>query len=221
MTRTQRWILAMDTATDQVGIAFVDGPEVAEWSWPGGRRQTTTLLPQVQYLANELKVDLSALHLVVVTIGPGSFTGLRVGLSVAKGLVLASGCALVGVPTLEVTAAPWVQVGASCIAVAPAGRSRVVWATCRPGEPVIPINASFPDFATAVGRLPELFIVGELTGEQRGELEAAGHHVVSPAAGGRRPAVLAELGYRRWRQGDCDDPVTLEPAYLHGRPNPR
>ena len=99
MSLIRRWTLAMDTATDQASIAFLNGSEVAERSWPGGRQQTTMLLPQVQNLARGMNIDLSALELIVVSIGPGSFTGLRVGLSVAKGFVLATGCALIGVPT--------------------------------------------------------------------------------------------------------------------------
>ncbi|HYJ12275.1 MAG TPA: tRNA (adenosine(37)-N6)-threonylcarbamoyltransferase complex dimerization subunit type 1 TsaB [Thermomicrobiales bacterium] len=221
MTLTRRWTLAVDTATDQAGIAFLHETVVAERSWPGGRQQTTMLLPQVRSLATELGIDLSTLALVVVTIGPGSFTGLRVGLSVAKGLVLANGCALVGVPTLDVTAAPWIQAGVPCVAVAPAGRSRVVWATYTREVPAIPVNSSFPTFLAAVARYPDRVITGELDAEQRASLGSAGHHVISPASGVRRPGVLAEMGYQRWLDGQLDDPVSLEPAYLHGRPNPR
>jgi tRNA threonylcarbamoyladenosine biosynthesis protein TsaB len=221
VTTRSGWTLAIDTASDQAAIALFDGSAIAAHTWPGGRQQTTSLLPRVQDLADTMGVDLATLQLVAVAIGPGSFTGLRVGLSVAKGIVIAAGADLVGVPTLDIVAAPYRAAGIPCVAVVPAGRSRVVWASYAPSHEGAAVNASFADFQASLQQFPETLVVGELADVERVSLEQAGCRLATRAAGLRQPGVLAELGRARWIAGDVDDPATLAPIYLHGRPNPR
>ena len=99
-------LLAIDTATDTASLALHDGFQVrVEHTWESARRHTVELVPRL--LAALEQVGLGAEHLsgVAVTRGPGSFTGLRVGIAVAKGLALARGLPLVGVPTLGVIVA--------------------------------------------------------------------------------------------------------------------
>ncbi len=217
-----RWVLAIDTATDQAGIALLDGDRLHERSWPGSRQQTVTVLPQVEQVLAEAEATLSDVSLVAVTIGPGSFTGLRVGLSIAKGIVIAESCALVGVPTMDVAAEPLVRSGVRCVVVSPAGRGRVIWAAFDPdGEGTAPENASFDSFVDQSSRFGDWIFVAELTTEQRAILRDAGANLAPAAASFRRAGVLAEMGLDRWRRGEVDDAVMLEPAYLHGRPNPR
>lgn len=220
MPETRKWLLAIDTATDQAGIAMYDGERLAARTWPGGRQQTTTLLPQMEALARDTEVALEEIGAVAVTIGPGSFTGLRVGLSVAKGLAIANACALIGIPTLDVAAMPYVEANVDCVAVVPAGRGRVVWARYGTGE-VSPRNSTFEEFEQAVLSDRASIVVGELDDGQRSRLAANGVALTSRPAGLRQPGVLADLGWHRWHSGGADDPVSLEPAYLHGRPNPR
>ncbi len=221
MSEGKNWLLAIDTATDQAGIAVFDGMRLAARTWPGGRQQTTSLLPQLESLGQDAGTSMNEIGVVAVAIGPGSFTGLRVGLSVAKGLVLASGCALVGVPTLDIAATPLQEAGVPCLAVAPAGRGRVLWASYERGQAVMPRNSPFEEFAQEARARPAQLVIGELDDTQRARLDEEGVRLSSRAVGFRSPGVLAELGWRRWLAGDVDDPVLLEPAYLHGRPNPR
>ena len=221
MSERTRWLLAIDTATDQAGIGVFDGHRLATRSWPGSRQQTTSLLPHIESLIEDVGIGLPDLGAVAVAIGPGSFTGLRVGLSVAKGLVLASGCALVGIPTLDVSAMPLVEAGIPCMAVAPAGRGRVVWAKYEPGLTATPRNSPFAEFLESASETSDALVVGEVDDLHRSRLAESGVRVPSLAAGMRQPGVLAELGWRRWQAGEVDDPILLEPAYLHGRPNPR
>jgi tRNA threonylcarbamoyladenosine biosynthesis protein TsaB len=81
----------------------IDGEStLAESTRPiDGGSHATTLLPMIDEALGAAGLGLSELDLLAVSIGPGSFTGLRIGLSVAKGLSLATGLPLVGVPTLE------------------------------------------------------------------------------------------------------------------------
>ncbi len=214
------WLLALDTATDQAGLAMFNGELMAEMSWPGGRQQTTSLLPALDGLLNHLDVGIDDVGAVAVATGPGSFTGLRVGLSLAKGLAIPGDVALIGVNTLDILAAPYVEAGMPCVALVPAGRGRVVWGCFTDDADAAPVNTSFEDFLVSLRSYPAAMVVGELTPDQRGAIAAIPNRVTSLLSH-RRPGVLARLGYDRWRAGDSDNPVTLEPVYLHGRPNPR
>jgi tRNA threonylcarbamoyladenosine biosynthesis protein TsaB len=158
---------------------------------------------------------------VGVAIGPGSFTGLRVGLAAAKGLALAQGLALIGIPTLDVTAYPHQAQPIPVIAVAQAGRGRVYWAPYAhgpsgwgPQEPYALSTAA--EIANAVVRATAF--AGELTDADRETLARfAGRQrtvFLSPALGMRRAGVLAELALKRLELGHVDDPATLSPIYL-------
>ena len=213
-------LLAIDTSTDQVGLALSDGETTSELSWHARQRQTSTLLQGIDHLlglGGHVVGDVAA---VAVAVGPGSFSGLRVGLSVAKGLVLARDLPVVGVSTLLVTALPHVSVGRPAVAVVGAGRRRLVWAPVEDGplEPAVvadPINGSPEELAGFVARLDGPVVV---CGEVPDELRAAWRddaRIACPRLSGRRPAALAHLGWNRWQRGEDDDPVTLEPVYVH------
>lgn len=212
------WLLALDTATDQAGIALYDGTRIAELSWPAGRRQTTALLPAIEWLLVSCGVALNDVVVLGVAIGPGTFTGLRVGLSIAKGLAALSDRSLVGVSSIAVAAEPYGRSEDPLLVVLPAGRGRVVWAVRETGAEIgDPFNSSLDELVTIVNRHPEYLLAGELLPEQRERLTAAHSRIVPATAGFRRPSSLANLAWQRWRRGDVDDPVALEPVYLHGR----
>lgn len=214
------WLLALDTATDQAGVALFDGERLIELSWPGGRQQTTSVLPNLELLLERNGLAIDAFGAVAVAAGPGSFTGLRVGLSLAKGLAITGNRAVIGVNTLEIAAMPYVEAGVECIALVPAGRGRVVWSRYGPEPATSPVNTSFAEFLVVLRNYQSAIVTGELNPEQR-EHAAAVHPRVGSFMSHRRPGVLARIGYRRWRAGEVDDPATLEPLYLHGLPNPR
>jgi len=215
------WLLAIDTATDQAGLALFNGEQMAEMSWPSGRRQTTTVLPALESMFSQLGLAMEDVGAVAVTAGPGSFTGLRVGLSLAKGLAITGDRHLIGVNTLDVAAAPYVEAGNECVALVPAGRGRVVWSVYRPGvAPSLPVNTSFDEFLVVLRTHVTAIVVGELTPDQHKRV-ANVHSRVTSLMAHRRPGVLARIGFDRWQSGDVDDPATLEPLYLHGLPNPR
>ena len=84
-------LLAIDTSTKQAGIALYDGARglIAEYNWHSANRHTEELMPAVAQMLAQASVKPSGLRAVAVALGPGSFTGLRVGLAAAKGLALA------------------------------------------------------------------------------------------------------------------------------------
>src|SRR4051812_16307448 len=99
-------ILAFDTSGFAGSVALLDGPEVLrEGALPAERRSAQTLAPAIDRLLKEAGVQPREVRLVATTIGPGSFTGLRVGVTTAKTFAYAVGAEVLGVSTLEAIAA--------------------------------------------------------------------------------------------------------------------
>ena len=98
-----RWLLALDTSTDWAGVALTDGTALAELNWTAGRRQTTQVMPEVQEMLRRMGVEVESLGAVAVAVGPGSFSGLRVGMAIANGIAVATGIPVVGISTLLLT----------------------------------------------------------------------------------------------------------------------
>lgn len=215
-------LLALDTSTAQIGLALYDGKQVlAESHWRGRLRHTRILAPAIETMLASVGEDTAALSALAVALGPGSFTSLRVGLSLAKGLALARGLPLFGVPTLDILAA-------SChrdetrrlLAVLQAGRGRLAWIDYRLRDGGWQPQADMPHSAflddLLAGLDAPVILCGELTADERARAEK--HPLVqlpSPARCVRRPAILAELAWQRWQAGQADDPSSLAPIYLH------
>jgi tRNA threonylcarbamoyladenosine biosynthesis protein TsaB len=199
--------LAIDTSTDRAAIALATEHGVVVHSWAAARAQTTTVLPEIDRLVREAHMTPADVTGLVVATGPGTFTGLRVGLAIAKGIVAASGVPLVGIPTLDVVFA--MHPSEDVIAVLPAGRGRVVWQVR--GES--PNNSTIDELIAALKDYADVRLVGELLPDQAAMLDSAGVRVLHQY---RDPAVLLQLGAVRIAAGDLDDPVTLQPTYLHG-----
>ncbi|MGI5879901.1 MAG: tRNA (adenosine(37)-N6)-threonylcarbamoyltransferase complex dimerization subunit type 1 TsaB [Syntrophomonadaceae bacterium] len=98
-------ILAIDSATPVAGVALVDENKVIGEEWVNYKKtHSQTLMPMVDQVLSRCDCTVADLQAIAVTIGPGSFTGLRIGLAAAKGLALAGGKPLIAISTLEVLA---------------------------------------------------------------------------------------------------------------------
>ena len=99
-------VLALDSATDACSVAlWRDGTVAAHRFEPRRHGQAEILMPLVRNVMREAAQDFAALDLIATTVGPGGFTGLRVGLAAARALALAAGRPILGVTTLEAVAA--------------------------------------------------------------------------------------------------------------------
>ena len=222
-------LLAIDTATHVASLALHDGGSVrAEMTWQNSGRHTGELMPRIVSLIGQNGVE--ALTGVAVSIGPGSFTGLRVGLAVAKGLALARDLPIVGVPTLDVIAqaqARFAQPG-SLVAVLQAGRGKLATmryirsARLRGARSGSGWRSQGSMMVTTLDRLGEdwdkpMWLCGELDAAERASIQARlGERVllVEPAASLRRAGYLAEIGWQRIRAGEVDNLDTLQPIYI-------
>jgi tRNA threonylcarbamoyladenosine biosynthesis protein TsaB len=216
-------LLAIDTSTRQAGVALYDRRRglLAEHTWFTANRHTEELMPAIAGLFAVTGATPADLAAVAVAIGPGSFTGLRVGLAAAKGLALAQRVPIAGIPTLDVTAYPHQSQPIPVIALAQAGRGRVYWAPYAHGPsgwgPQEPYALStIPEVANAVTR--PIAFAGELSEDDLSTLQrfAGKQRVVplSPALSVRRAGCLAEMALARLDLDRSDDPATLSPIYL-------
>jgi tRNA threonylcarbamoyl adenosine modification protein YeaZ len=102
-------ILAIDTALEACSVAVLDTdrPETAvHESQPMVRGHAEALMPMIARVLEQAGIEAGALDRIAVTVGPGSFTGLRVGIAAARGLALATGKPAIGLTTLAAFAAP-------------------------------------------------------------------------------------------------------------------
>lgn len=212
-----RWLLALDTSTEQASIALTDGESVASVSWHAGREQTVSLLAEIDHLLELAKVERSALAGIAVATGPGMFNGVRVAMSVAKGLHVGLGAALIGVSTLDAASHPFAGMGLPVIAVVPAGRGRLVWQEMNADQR--PRNASTVELCEVLrARNDRVLIAGELSADQRSALAALPSVQLPPlGAAASRASAIAAIGWARLDAGQVDDPATLAPVYVHGR----
>jgi len=213
-------LLAVDTSTTQVGIAIHDGSQIiAEYAWRSGQRHTVELAPAISDLLTRCGLAMEHIQALGVALGPGSFTSLRVGLSLMKGLALSRALPLIGIPTLDILAAAQPASRLPLLAAIQAGRGRLAAGWYKRSRYGWQAKGS-PRVLTIEGLLEEVkrpaIVCGELTAAERQKLRArADLHLASPAQSVRRPAVLAELAWKRWQAGDVDDKATLAPIYLH------
>jgi tRNA threonylcarbamoyladenosine biosynthesis protein TsaB len=225
-------ILAIDTATRWTGLALHDGRSViAESGWRSANNQTVDLAPAMANMMARVRLDTNQLSAVAVAIGPGSYTGLRIGLAFAKGLVLANRAKLIGVSTLDIVAAAVGEAPGRLIVTAEAGRSRVcsgsyIWRGNKGWQ-----NEKEPDIYTwsdliEVVEEPATF-VGEISPSALKMIKSSEKDLrfVSAVKGLRRAGYLADMGWLRLRRGWIDDPDELVPVYLRDPagniPNPK
>ena len=213
-------LLAVDTSTTQVGVALYDGVHViGESLWHGKLRHTPSLAPEIAALLKRTNRTMDEVTVLGVALGPGSFTSLRVGLSLIKGLALARNLPIIGIPTLDILAAAQPARDLRLATLLQAGRGRLAVGYYNAS----PNGIWEPKGDLSVMRVDELtenieektLICGELSAEEREIL--ANNDLVelsSPSRSTRRPACLAELAWKRYQAKNTDDAASLSPIYL-------
>ncbi|QYK51255.1 MAG: tRNA (adenosine(37)-N6)-threonylcarbamoyltransferase complex dimerization subunit type 1 TsaB [Anaerolineales bacterium] len=213
-------LLAIDASTRNTGIAIYNGVQVVyECSWFSEQFHSVELAPAVELGLRRAGVGPKDLKALAVAIGPGSYTGLRIGLALAKGLVFARNLALVSVPTLDVLAQgqPLQELPMAAALQAGRGRLGVGWYHAKAGAWHASAAAELMTAAELAERIQRpTYVCGELSEEDRATLGRKYKNAVlaSPAWSLRRPAILAELGWQRWQAGELTDPAGLTPLYL-------
>ena len=227
-------LLALETAADVCGVALHDGQSVvAEASLHVARRHSAALLPLCRSLLDASGRSVSDVTAVAVSAGPGSYTGLRIGASTAKGLCTASGAALVAVPTLDALASqavPHADAGSTIVAALPSRRGEVYAAAYRiqGGQ----LKALHPSGSLTLDALPADWLghaeassfVGPAARTLAEAFGLAGAPVLSTDLVRPSATAVARLGAELLARGETADVAAFEPDYLKAfvatRPKP-
>lgn len=213
--------LSIDTAGERAGIGLSNqGALVAELTWLCAANHSVELLPAIDQLMLRAGVQRTDLKVLFVCRGPGSYSGLRAGLSTAMALAFALNAEILGVGRLELDARQHIDFPGPICAVHHAGRGELGWAVYQGGEAswqeLVAPRLSWPEALAEEAPVGALFC-GEITDRLSAairERRGTGATVVSGNAAIRRPATLAELGWARYAAGDRDSPLYVEPVYL-------
>jgi tRNA threonylcarbamoyladenosine biosynthesis protein TsaB len=209
--------IAIDTASDIAGVAVsLEGVLVAEVTWQARMSHSRELLPTLDWLLARTRKTKADIGSIFVCIGPGSYAGLRVGLSTAKALAYALSLPIVGVGRLAADAEPYAALnGALVHAVHTAGRAEVALAAYRREagglSEVQPPRLLKRDLLVEAVP-PEAVVCGELDEGTRLALSERGFQVM-PSTPARVTAV-ARLGWERLQAGRIDSADSLVPLYL-------
>lgn len=214
-------LLALDTATLVSSVALASRDRLlAELTLQVSKTHSERLMPNIEELLSMAGLGRHELEAVAVSIGPGSFTGLRIGLATAKALAYALNIPLVGVPTLAALAYGCPVPGALLAPTMDAQKGNIYFALYRWQNGVLAEIAP-PGFRASEAVAGELAASGEpvlILGEavelypdtfQRPGLSLAPAHIAMP-----RAASVAFLGFDLLAAGVRHDAMALEPLYI-------
>jgi tRNA threonylcarbamoyl adenosine modification protein YeaZ len=212
--------LAIDTSSNIVSVVISHKGEVlASLTWQTTQNHTIELLPNLVCLLQQVKVELDSIEAIIVSKGPGSFNGLRVGISTAKGLASALNIPLLGVNTLEAEAYPFAFTGLPLRPIHKAGREEIATALYRQkdNEWQCLEAENLTTVKTLCHRIKQkTLFCGEIPADIIREIQQklGKQAIISQSNSPPRARSLAILGWRNLSSGKQDDPVTLQPLYL-------
>jgi len=216
--------LAIDTSTDfcSIGLSH-QGEIIAEITWHSGQNHTVELVPNINRLLNQSESSPQSLDAVFVAKGPGSFNGLRVGMSTAKGLACALDIPLVGISTLEVEAYPFAFTKLPIFPIHNAGRGEIAAAVYQLTDVWRCLTPEHITTADAVCRQTKrkTIFCGEIPASVIEEIQKSlARYAIIPGAVARlrHASYLAILGWQRLGRGQLDDAANLQPLYLRQPP---
>lgn len=222
-------LIAIDTATQYLGLAlYHDNALIAEQTWRTGNKHNLMLASTIQQMLHVCDVQPDDLSLVAVAKGPGSYTGLRIGVALAKGLASVNQLPLIGVDTLDIVASAqtFSNTKHRLICILPAGRKRVIageyqvkkgrWR--KASDPQI---TKWDDLLDSLDQ-PSYYLAGEIDADglnaitdfENPEINLT---VIDPAQRLRRPGILAREAWTMYHTGQADDfaPAKLAPVYMN------
>jgi tRNA threonylcarbamoyladenosine biosynthesis protein TsaB len=223
-------VLGIESSGPRGGVALLEEERpLGEALFEAGMVHGREIAPATERILREAGKRPADLDLIAVDIGPGSYTGLRVGLAAAKGLSFALGRPLIGVASLDVLALQVSAAHPAGLAEAAAAKGRILapaidakWDQVygalyevRDGRPVRTTDMFAEGPEAFAARVPSgALVVGDAL-ERHAALFAARGAVAAPRdLWSPRPALVAALGRRRHAEGGRDGVATLVPLYL-------
>jgi tRNA threonylcarbamoyladenosine biosynthesis protein TsaB len=215
-------ILGIETATEQVSVA-IGGHEgvLGLVEVCRGRRHAETLTPAIEFVCTQADVRLDEISVVAVDVGPGLFTGMRVGLASAKALAQALRVPMIGMSSLDLLAYPLRHTGRTVVAVIDARKGELFYAFYRPVPGGVqrvlePRCGTIDDLiAEVMARRDDVICVGDGALRHRDEIvaelrcEMAEQFLSRPSA-----APLVQLAHARALREEWVNPWEIQPLYL-------
>ena len=214
-------LLSIETSGRSGSIALLEGKDgdaklAGEVLLAGSQRTAQVLAPAIEDLLTKAGWAAGSIELVAVVVGPGSFTGLRIGVTTAKTLAYAVGAKVVAVDTLRVLAAQAPADGAPLWAIVDAQRQELFAAQFAGGGSNLPQVTSETEILSAEGWLAGLRPGDRVTGRALGRLAdrlPAGVVVVAEEFWQPTASAAGWVGWALYQQGQQDDVWTLVPHY--------
>ncbi len=215
-------ILAVDTSTASGSIALLEGARVmAEWTLQSSQTHNRRLLKNIDLFLSELGWTIDSLDGFAVTIGPGSFTGLRIGVTTIKTLAWATGKLFAGISSLDALAAPFGFAAHPICPLIDARKSEIYFAFYQPDaqgaiQPSTPSQVASPEQIMERIERPTIFcgdgwpLCQELFSARLGPWAMAASspfHII-------RASHVGELARKRFEEQQVEDPVTAVPLYV-------
>jgi tRNA threonylcarbamoyl adenosine modification protein YeaZ len=213
--------IAIDTSSNLASIALSHkGEIVAELTWQSTQNHTAELMPNLAYLLEKANIQPKSIEAVFVAKGPGSFNGLRVGMSTAKGIAFSLNTPLLGISTLELEAYPFGYTALPLRPIHEIGHGQVATALYRQTNHewrrLEEEHLASLELLCQKTIQPMLFC-GEISPLVADEIrQKLGKQAIIPQATSRlrRAGFLAILGWKRLSKGERDDLAVLQPLYL-------
>lgn len=214
-------VLAFDASADAFTAVFWRGGKAVELQSAADIRHAGSIFGEIAKLMKKARSRVDDADVIAVGLGPGSFTGIRVGVTAAKTFAYASRKRLMGISSLEILSQNWAGPRGTVCVVQDARRGNV-YAAAYNGQSAVwaPRLVSGDDFVAEAP--PAFYYMGNALAEPafaarledrvgHGRLDAD-RKLAHPRAARMVPLVLA-----RWSNGRFDDPLTLRPDYLYDR----
>ncbi len=215
-------ILGIESATARVGCA-IGGHEgvIASAHSARGRRHAEALAPQIRFVSEQADVRLDEIGLVAVDVGPGLYTGLRVGVTTALAIATTLRVPMIGVTSLDLLAFPLAHADRRITAVVDARRGEVFHASYRPvpggvqriTEPAV--GTADEVRSTIVAEDEDVLLVGDGAMHHRAVFDGVRHvELADDAHGFPSAATLIGLAHARALREEFVRPDQIEPLYL-------
>ena len=225
-------LLAINTSTLQFALALLseDGTLLTEYLMPGGKGHFGNLMPALDFMLNSSKSNIRDVKCISVATGPGSFTGLRVGIALAKGLCHALQVPVVGISSLEAMASqiPYADLPVVPVLTSRKGEAFTAQFTWNDNGELIrsgdDTSLKFEDFPSLFQK-PTLFVGNDYANQGPSINKPLGSlAILAPACfWNLRASSIGSLALKKFLSGDLDDPYLLNPVYLRPpdiQPNP-
>ena len=213
-------LLAIDTSTDYLSLAVMDGEKVvARIHKKAPRSHSSLLVPMIDRILTKARLKLRSLDGFILSAGPGSFTGLRIGVATVKGLAYSLGKPVVTVPTLDAIAENGRKFCGIICPVLDARKNKVYACLYRAdGKSVKRISkfllVSAEDLLKRLAKYDKVFFLGDFAEKIAGALPGA---KIATASWYPRPEVVGKLGLEYFRKKKFVRVEDLEPLYLYSR----